>query len=112
MRVPFVESPAEKDPSLELPRPAKYDSLLGLWRHVLFGRALRTENAAHQRLPKWLALPIFSSDALSPNAYATEAILGVLMIKGAGALPFAWPVAIAIALLLGVVVVSYRQIIF
>lgn len=105
-----------------LPAPHKYDSAMGRLRRVLFGRALPTSGAGHQRLPVFLALPIFSSDALSSNAYATEAILSVLLgtvaLTGAAnfqptsALHFAIPIAIGISILLAVVVQSYRQVIF
>jgi len=97
-----------------IPAPHKYDSALGRLRRVLFGRALPTSGAGHQKLPVFLALPIFSSDALSSNAYATEAILGVLLLTAAatGALHFVVPIAIGISLLLATVVLSYRQIIF
>ena len=56
------------------------------------------------------ALAIFSSDAISSSAYATEEILRVLVLAGAGALFLSIQVAIAIALLLAVVSVSYRQV--
>ena len=97
-----------------LPAPHKYDSALGRLRHLIFGRALPTTGAGHQRLPVFLALPIFSSDALSSNAYATEAILSVLLGTAlvTANLHFALPIAIGIALLLAIVVQSYRQVIF
>ena len=97
-----------------LPPPHKYDSALGRLRHLLFGRALPTSGAGHQKLPVFLALPIFSSDALSSNAYATEAILSVLLGAAVltGSLHFALPIAAGICLLLGIVVLSYRQVIF
>ncbi len=100
-----------------LPPAHKYDSAVGGLRRLLFGRALATSQAGHQKLPVFLALPIFSSDALSSNAYATEAILGVLLLTAGsldnvGALHFVVPVAIGICLLLATVVLSYRQIIF
>src|SRR5437763_14124468 len=61
-------------------------------------------------LPKWLALPIFASDPLSSNAYATEEALVVLVgVAGLSAAHLVFPLAIAIACLLGVVIVSYRQ---
>ena len=55
-------------------------------------------------------MAIFSSDAISSSAYATEEILRVLVLAGAGALLLSIQVAIAIALLLAVVSVSYRQV--
>ena len=60
-------------------------------------------------LPKWLALPIFASDPLSSVAYATEAALVVLVTASASAAYLAFPISIAIATLLALVVLSYRQ---
>jgi amino acid transporter len=78
-------------------------------KRVLVGRALATEKAEHQLLPKILALPVFSSDPLSSNAYATEEMMLVLATAGASALRYRVPIAIAIATVLTIVVVSYRQ---
>jgi amino acid transporter len=52
---------------------------------------------------------VFSSDALSSNAYATQEIVFVLMLAGSGALAWSLPIALAITLLFGIVVSSYRQ---
>ncbi len=79
-------------------------------RRTLFGRRLSNEEEAFERLPKKLALPIFSSDAISSSAYATEEILRVLVLAGAGALLVSLDVAIAITILLTVVSISYRQV--
>ena len=76
----------------------------------LIGRPLASEDEITERLSKRLALPIFSSDAISSSAYATEEILRVLALAGAGALFLSIPVAIAIAVLLTVVAISYRQV--
>lgn len=99
--------------SAPLPPPHKYDSALGRLRHVLFGRPLATSRAGEQTLKKRFALPILSSNALSSNAYATEAILGILILSktGAGAFPYAVPIAVAICVLLVVISASYVQII-
>jgi amino acid transporter len=89
-----------------------------LVRRILLGRPLATSQASHERLPKRLALAVFSSDALSSTAYATEEILRVLMVYSVGAaavgpaLGLGWPIAIAIAALLVIVALSYRQTIF
>ena len=48
-------------------------------KRVLVGRSKPSSLVEHSRLPKVLALPIFSSDALSSVAYATEQILFVLL---------------------------------
>jgi len=76
----------------------------------LIGRPLASEEEIGERLSKRLALPIFSSDAISSSAYATEEILKVLALAGAGALFLSIPVAIAITVLLTVVAISYRQV--
>ncbi len=78
-------------------------------KRVLVGRALASRNAEHQLLPRILALPVFASDPLSSNAYATEQLMLVLVTAGAGALTLRIPIAIAIATMLTIVVVSYRQ---
>jgi amino acid transporter len=80
-------------------------------RHVLFGRRLASAEEIEERLAKKKALAIFSSDAISSSAYATEEILRVLIVGGIGAvLAFSVPVAIAISALLAVVALSYRQV--
>src|SRR5205823_1854890 len=60
-------------------------------------------------LPKTLALPIFASDPLSSVAYATESALVVLVAASAGAAHLVFPISLAIAALLAIVVASYRQ---
>jgi amino acid transporter len=79
------------------------------FKRVLLGRTMATGELRHTLLPKVLALPVFSSDPLSSNAYATQEILLVLAIAGAGALHLVVPIAFFVAILLGTVVVSYRQ---
>lgn len=57
-----------------------------------------------------MALSVFSSDALSSVAYATEEIALVLALAGTAALTtFTIPIAIAISILFAVVILSYRQ---
>ncbi len=78
-------------------------------KRVLVGRAKPSSHLEHTLLPKTIALPIFSSDALSSNAYATEEILLVLLAASASAIHLVIPIALAIALLLAIVIASYRQ---
>jgi amino acid transporter len=92
-----------------LPRTARGRALARL-RAAVFGRPLANEEEIEERLSKRKALAIFSSDAISSSAYATEEILRVVLIAGAGALLVSVQVAVAIALLLAVVSVSYRQV--
>ena len=82
-------------------------------KRLLVGRALRTEQAIHERLTKKTALAVFSSDALSSTAYATEEILLVLAVAAAASngssFSYVVPVSVGIAVLLGIVATSYRQ---
>jgi amino acid transporter len=82
-------------------------------KRLLVGRALKTEQAAHERLTKKTALAVFSSDALSSTAYATEEILLVLAVAAAatanGSFSYVVPISIGIAALLAIVATSYRQ---
>ena len=78
-------------------------------KRFFFGRALRSDRIGETLLPKRIALPIFASDALSSNAYATQEILIVLALGGFSLYSFGPLVAAAVALLYFVVVASYRQ---
>jgi amino acid transporter len=78
-------------------------------KRVLVGRPMSSGELEHTLLPKTIALPVFSSDPLSSNAYATQEILLVLGTAGVLSLGFVFPIAIAVALLLATVVTSYRQ---
>lgn len=79
-------------------------------RGFFVGRPLASEDELGERLPKKKALAIFSSDAISSSAYATEEILRVLILGGVAAMAFGLEVSIAIAVLLIAVAISYRQI--
>src|SRR6266496_2728768 len=78
-------------------------------KRLLVGQPIETAAQHHERLTKRIALAVFSSDALSSVAYATEAILLALLAAGSQALGYATPIAIGIALLLITVAFSYRQ---
>lgn len=78
-------------------------------KRLLIGRTMATGEMGHTLLPKVIALPVFSSDALSSVAYATQEILLVLGLAGAVALSKLFPIALAVAALLALVVISYRQ---
>ncbi|HLN60634.1 MAG TPA: APC family permease [Symbiobacteriaceae bacterium] len=86
--------------------------MLSSLKRVLIGSPLRTEDLAHERLSNFKALAVFSSDALSSVAYATEEVLLMLVAAGSGALSLGLPVGLCIAALLVVVALSYRQTIF
>lgn len=78
-------------------------------KRLMLGRAMASDELQHTLLPKVLALPVFSSDPLSSNAYATQEILLVLGAAGATGLGLVQPVSFAVVILLATVVVSYRQ---
>ena len=78
-------------------------------KRLLVGRPIPTHLAHHERLSRVTGLAVLSSDPLSSVAYATEEILRVLVLVGAGALTLATPIAFVIATILAVVVFSYRQ---
>src|SRR5574340_1687232 len=78
----------------------------------LVGLPLKTKQAAHERLSKRLALAVFSSDALSSVAYATEEILLVLILAGTAMVGYSIPLSLSIIGLLAILTMSYRQIIF
>jgi amino acid transporter len=76
---------------------------------VVLGSPFAASQAIHERLSKVKALAVFSSDALSSSAYATEEILLVLVLAGSGALHNVLPIGLVIAVLLTLVTLSYRQ---
>ena len=78
-------------------------------KRLVIGSPLETARQTHERLSKKVALAVFSSDALSSVAYATEEILHILVLGGLAALSLSLPIASAIAVLLFVVSFSYRQ---
>ena len=82
---------------------------LTLVKRLLVGAPMPLAQARHERLGKAVALAVFASDPLSSVAYATEEILLVLILAGSAALSYSLPVALGIAALLAVVVISYRQ---
>jgi amino acid transporter len=84
-------------------------------KRVLVGRPISSADQEHQRITKTIALAVFSSDAISSTAYATEEILFVVAAGSSSlllGLNVLIPIAIAVALLLAIVVTSYRQTIF
>lgn len=78
-------------------------------KRFVVGSPKSSDDLEETLLPKGLALPIFSSDALSSVAYASQEILLVLGAAGTVALANVVPISVAVATLLVIVVVSYRQ---
>jgi amino acid transporter len=78
-------------------------------KRAVVGTPIPTSLAKHERLGRVTGLAVFASDALSSVAYATEAILLILILAGSAALHLSVPIGLAIAVLIGIVVTSYRQ---
>jgi amino acid transporter len=84
-------------------------SLSDVGKRLLIGRKLRSTQLGETLLPKRIALPVFASDALSSVAYAPDEILLTLSLAGLVAYSFSWKIAILVAVVMLVVVASYRQ---
>lgn len=87
---------------------------------LVLGKRLQTAEISHQSASNPIALAVLASDALSSVAYATEEILIILNMAAIGGFVFlgfqgnavSIPIAIAIATLIAIVTISYRQTIF
>jgi amino acid transporter len=79
------------------------------WSNWLIGKPLSTADMAHQTIGKAVGLAVFASDALSSTAYATQEILLILAAAGTIAFGYAFPISIAIVVLLAIVTISYEQ---
>lgn len=78
-------------------------------KRALIGKPFPTHQEIHERLDKTRALAVFASDPISSNAYATEAIMSILVLIGAGALSLTLPLALGVMALVLLVVFSYIQ---
>jgi amino acid transporter len=81
-------------------------------RHLIFGSPFSTTQTGAQRLPKILALPVFSSDALSSVAYGTQEILLQLTLAGTAGMILTVPISLAIVVVLALVTLSYQQTVY
>lgn len=78
-------------------------------KEILIGRPFPTSMDMHERLDKVRALAVFASDPISSNAYATEAIMSVLVVLGSQALYLTLPIGLSVAALVLLVIFSYIQ---
>lgn len=92
----------------EQPR-TRFERVVDAVKRVLIGVPIVSSQAEHERLTKFKALAVLSSDAISSVAYATEAILITLLVAGSSSLSLSLPICIAIIGLLAIVCLSYRQ---
>lgn len=81
---------------------------------LLFGKPIATRDLEHQKVNRIVGLAVFASDALSSTAYATEEILFILALAGTSSAVqgISIPLSLAIAVLLTIVTISYRQTIY
>jgi amino acid transporter len=77
-------------------------------RRLLLGAPIATSQAHHERLSPFIGLPVFSSDSLSSVAYATEAILSILVVAAAAVHLQIW-ISLAIVALIVIIAISYQQ---
>jgi amino acid transporter len=78
-------------------------------RAILFGRPISLHEELSERLNVFTGLAVFASDNISSSAYATEEIMRVLVVAGAGTLALTMPITIGIVIVLAIVVTSYQQ---
>ncbi|MFZ9596761.1 MAG: amino acid permease, partial [Bdellovibrionia bacterium] len=81
-------------------------------KRIFLGEPLTSQMVSHQKIPKWKALAVLSSDALSSVSYATEEILIPLAAFSSLAISWSIPISLGIVILLGGITVSYRQTIY
>jgi len=78
-------------------------------KRLLIGKRLRSEQEIEERVGILKGLAVFASDNISSAAYATEEIMRVLILAGAGALALTMPITVGIVVVLAIVVTSYQQ---
>ena len=78
-------------------------------KRLILGRPFRSDKLGHTLLPKRIALPVFASDAMSSVAYAPQEIFLVLSVAGLAGLTYTPWIGLAVAVVMVVVVASYRQ---
>lgn len=83
--------------------------LISKIKNVFIGNPLTMDKLEEEKIPKWKALAVLSSDALSSVAYATEEVLIPLSIFAITAMAWSMPMAIGVAVLLCIITLSYRE---
>ena len=79
------------------------------WRNWLIGYPLPSADLPHQTIGKAIGLAVFAGDALSSVAYAPEETLVILAAAGYAGFGYAFPIAVAVTILLAIVTISYQQ---
>ena len=102
------EGMLEATQAAEVPEGALAHTFYWLKRGLI-GIPIATMQDEGERLSKFKALAILSSDAISSVAFATEAILINLVVAGSVYLGLTLPISLVILGLLTIVTLSYRQ---
>lgn len=89
--------------------PGVVSTFTSFTKRLLVGRPFRTDRLQQTLLPKRLALPVFSADALSSIAYAPQEILLTLAAAGALGYSVSWQVGVLVAVVMAIVLWAYRQ---
>ncbi|MCG6566456.1 APC family permease [Tessaracoccus sp. ZS01] len=84
-------------------------NVISALKRMVVGRRLANAQMGETLLPKRIALPVFASDALSSVAYAPDEILITLSLAGMAGFLFSWEIGLLVAIVVAVVVASYRQ---
>ncbi len=79
------------------------------WRNIFIGNPLATADAPKQTIGKAIGLAVFSSDAISSTAYATQEIMIILAAATSSAFKYVFPISLAIVILMTIVTISYEQ---
>ena len=102
--------PGVLEAKLEAQAPrTPYQRRMASVRGILFGRPLSSAADLTERLPKWKALPVFSSDVMSSVAYATGAMMLILAGAGTDTFKYVLGLSVVVVALLVIVTFSYRQ---
>ncbi len=78
-------------------------------KRALLGPALPTARLIHERLGVLLGLAVLASDNISSSAYGTEQVMLPLLAAGLAGTALTFPIAVGIAALLAILILSYRQ---
>jgi amino acid transporter len=103
---PGGPTPLPPTPKVKLPENRSFRL-----KNRILGRTLHTDQLQHERLSNSTGLAVFSSDALSSTAYASEEIMLTLLTAGVGVMAFGYvmPLSIAMVVVLAILIISYRQ---
>jgi amino acid transporter len=115
-QTPVISEPVPRPPA-DKPSPpprSAYEPASATWpiyrfKRLVLGTPLHTSRLVHERLRKVVALAVLASDNISSSAYGTEQVMLPLLVAGAAATALTFPISVGIAVLLAILILSYRQ---